>query len=98
MFINTINQLYLMKKILLILLAFSCQVYSQDRTFKIADKTTGSPISYATVNLLNDYGAFADDKGSFTITDSSIDKIIVSSIGYRSDTIVLDNIIEKIFL
>jgi len=70
-------------KYLFTLLFFTAVATAQQR-FTLQDSLTKMPVPYASVNLLNNYGLYADAQGSFTISDTLVKEVEISSIGYAA--------------
>ena len=79
------------------LLLFASAAFAQQK-FTVRDSLNQKPVAYATVNLLNDYGLYANADGEVTIDDKAIAAIEVSSIGYGAKKIVLATVAEVVYL
>jgi len=79
------------------LLLFASAAFAQQK-FTVRDSLTQKPVAYATVNLLNDYGLYANADGEVTIEDKAITAIEVSSIGYGAKKIVLATVTDDVYL
>ncbi|TAM98735.1 MAG: TonB-dependent receptor, partial [Chitinophagaceae bacterium] len=80
--------------LLLFLPIIATQVYAQTKILGIiTDKSTGIPISSVTILIpATAEGTFTDDQGKFVLTTSHQlpVNLVISAIGYSSDTIVIN--------
>lgn len=72
---------------------------AQSFTAKVID-INNNPIPYATIQTTENSGVITNEEGSFTINidDESIDSISISSLGYTTKTISLDDIISSSYI
>ena len=64
----------------------------------VLDSISKSPVAYAAINLNNNYGIYANDKGMATITDSLVNRVIISSMGYADKTVALQKEMQVVYL
>lgn len=83
--------------LILALLILNCNVYSQSY---IKDKTSKENIEFATIfNSSVQIGTYSDVDGSFNIKAKPSDTLIISCVGYYSDTIIYtEALMKEIFL
>ena len=85
-----------MKNIVLLTIALTIQLtaFSQTITAKIIDKTTKSPIPYATVKTGEYSGVITNEEGFFTINtdNNTITTVSISCMGYQAKDISIETI------
>jgi len=71
---------------------FSATAQQLNITGKVSDTATGEPVSYTNIQIQGTAtGAAADEKGNFSLSVSNGSIIIVSAIGYKSDTVKIQS-------
>jgi len=80
-----------MKYSLTALLLFVFTLVTAQQHFIIQDSLTKAPVPYASVNLLNNFGLYADANGNFKIADTLIKQVEISSMGYAAKKVSLKN-------
>lgn len=81
-------------RIILVLFVFHCgnQAFSQSLTGKLLDRQTRLPLSYAHIQIGEDYGVISNAEGDFSIVISAFsenDSLYFSSLGYKKEAIAL---------
>ncbi|WP_027394354.1 carboxypeptidase-like regulatory domain-containing protein [Aquimarina latercula] len=73
---------------------------AQTISSKVFDKKTNQPIPYATIQIGENQGVVTNEEGSFNITlddiQSKIDSIYISSMGYSTVGVAVQNITDSI--
>jgi hypothetical protein len=72
-------------------------VVAQQKSFTIIDASSKESIPYASVNLLNSYGIYADENG-FVILANETDEIELSCLGYETKKVKVNDINKEVFL
>ncbi|SEK73941.1 CarboxypepD_reg-like domain-containing protein [Aquimarina amphilecti] len=92
-----------MNKIVLLTLGIwmiAVSIKAQTISSKVFDKKTNQPIPYATIQIGENQGVVTNEEGSFNITldeiQSKIDSIYISSMGYSTVGVAVQNITDSI--
>ncbi len=92
-----------MNKIVLLILGIwmiAISMKAQTISSKVFDKKTNQPIPYATIQIGENQGIVTNEEGSFNITldeiQSKIDSIYISSMGYSTVGVAVQNITDSI--
>lgn len=85
-----------MKYLALLLLA--CSACFAQKKFTVIDRETKKPVPYASVDLNNGYGTYADADGIAIISDSLVTHVTVTSIGYKEKKSTVSEIMDIITL
>jgi len=64
----------------------------------VLDSVTKSPVAYAAINLNNNYGIYSDANGIAIITDTIVNNVTISSIGYADKTVTLQRKMQVVYL
>lgn len=84
-------------KFIIILLLITIPAFAQ-KQLTILDSISKKPVAYAAINLNNNYGLYTDVNGEAVITDSLVNNITLSSLGYASKTVALQKETRVIYL
>ena len=75
-------------------------IHAQTISSKIVDKKTNQPIPYATVQIGKNQGVVTNEEGMFSISfdriESKIDSIHISSMGYTTVGVAIQNTVDSI--
>jgi len=83
----------------LLALLFSTNLYSQELSALVKDSRSNKPIEFATVAFQENRGVVTNEEGFFKIPDvSNVTEISISSIGYVTKTIKLEEVEAVIHL
>ncbi|MES2487982.1 MAG: hypothetical protein V4581_18795 [Bacteroidota bacterium] len=80
------------------LLLLATPVLFAQHKISVQDSLTQTPVPYVTVSLLNGYGIYTDANGQAIVHDANITTVELSSIGYRTKKVTLDNISSVVYL
>jgi hypothetical protein len=69
-----------------------CALCTAQAAFTVQDTLTKQPLPYVSVNLLNGYGVFSDEKGLVTIADAAVKEVGLSCLGYKPKTLALQGV------
>ncbi|RZK11074.1 MAG: carboxypeptidase-like regulatory domain-containing protein [Flavobacterium sp.] len=90
-----------MKHKLLFLIPFlfiAVGMSAQQRHLTVKDSLTNETLPYASINLLNGFGLFTDEKGEVMLERDAPKTIRISFVGYASKEIALDKVSSPIIL
>jgi|GEM_PF-1930984 len=87
------------KLLFLIFFLFSAVgMFAQQRRLTVRDSLTNETLPYASINLLNGFGLFTDEKGEVTLERDAPKTIKISFMGYASKEIAVDKLTSPIIL
>ena len=88
-----------MHNIIFFLFFFSISAHSQIGRFTILDKSSGKPIAYATIKVINKpKGEIANENGEFFIDISSSDTLLITCVGFKARVVYGNQMESVIFL
>lgn len=80
--------------VLFFLAGFSAPAFSQTLSGKLLDGETRAPLSYAHIQIGDDYGVISNSEGDFSIVISAFtetDSLYFSSLGYKKEAIAISD-------
>ncbi len=77
---------------LLFFLLFYFNCFSQSRILTVRDALTNEVLPFASVNLLNGFGLYTDEKGQVNLENDTPNKIQISYVGYLNKIIFIDKL------
>ncbi|MGB0973368.1 MAG: carboxypeptidase-like regulatory domain-containing protein [Flavobacteriaceae bacterium] len=85
-----------------VLLVSSITIYAQEKSGKILDRDTNSPIPYVNIKFNDHTGAISNEEGDFNLVfnqdTKDIDSIHFSSMGYATKSLTINEIKDTIYL
>lgn len=87
-----------MNFLLIFFLLSSILMSAQQRRLTVKDSITNEALPYASINLLNGFGLFTDEKGEVLLERDAPKAIRITYMGYASKEIVMDKLTSPVIL
>lgn len=83
---------------LIFFLLFTIMMSAQQRRLTIKDSITNEALPYASINLLNGFGLFTDEKGEVVLEQDAPKTIRITYMGYASKEVLMDKLTGPVIL